>query len=115
MSTFGDRLKHLRTVKGLTQAEVALALRTKRETYANWELGRTEPDLETVQRIAEYFAVSADYLLGGTSDLAPLGRGITDQPAHRADGTDGDLPDEAKKELEAIKDWLRHKYARKQE
>jgi transcriptional regulator with XRE-family HTH domain len=70
---FPDRLKNLRTQKGVTQEDVAKALGVSRAAIAGYESGKKrEPDYETLSRIADYFRVSVDYLLGRTDDPTPL-------------------------------------------
>lgn len=61
---FAERLKELRKAKGLTQIKFASDFHVANGTIAMWETGRREPDFETTQRIADYFGVSVDYLLG---------------------------------------------------
>ena len=60
------RLKELREAKGKSQEELSLFLGIARPTYTNYELGKREPDNEMLQKIANYFNVSTDYLLGRT-------------------------------------------------
>lgn len=74
MGTFGTRLKSLRESKKLTQVELASMIHVIRATLANWEIDRATPDADTLQRLADVFGVSTDYLLGRTSDPRPMGR-----------------------------------------
>jgi transcriptional regulator with XRE-family HTH domain len=54
-------LRQLRESRGYSQNEVAAALGVKSiATVANWEHGRTEPELSTKRRLAEFFGVSFD-------------------------------------------------------
>ena len=59
-----DRLKKLRALKKLSQKDFAQALKVSQQTVASWESGRTEPSHNALNEIADYFNVSADYLLG---------------------------------------------------
>lgn len=59
-----EKLVELRIQKGLTQYDVANLLNMPRSTYAQYELGRREPDNETLVRIATLFNCTTDYLLG---------------------------------------------------
>lgn len=70
MSDFSDRLKNLRDSKGWTKTYVANHLGIKMQTYANYEYGLREPDLETVNKLAKLFNVSTDYLLNGKQTKA---------------------------------------------
>ena len=66
MGTLGDRLKKLRQEKDgkPRQEDVASAIGYSRATYANWEIGRGEPDHDALRALSKYFNCSTDYLLG---------------------------------------------------
>ena len=57
-------LKQLRKQKGLTQAQLADALHVHQTAVSQWECGRTYPDRETIIKLAAFYRVSADILLG---------------------------------------------------
>ena len=59
-----EKLKELRLEKGVTQKEVAKALKISKSAYANYEQGVREPSYQVLINICKYFNVSADYLLG---------------------------------------------------
>ena len=59
-----ERLKTLRKRDGITQTEFAKEFNVSAGTIGNWETGAREPDYQTLLRIADFFGVSADYLLG---------------------------------------------------
>lgn len=61
-----DKLKTLRNEKKLTQRELAKLLNLSPSTIAMYEIGQRFPDPETLQKIADFFDVSVDYLLGRT-------------------------------------------------
>lgn len=58
------RLKELREAKGLTQKEVAEIIGYSEISYARYEKGEREPDISTLCKLAEYFNVTVDYLIG---------------------------------------------------
>ncbi|HML32919.1 helix-turn-helix domain-containing protein [Sporomusa sphaeroides] len=64
MRTLGEKIKQLRSK--LTQEELAAILKVERSTLASWEVNRREPDIATLCRIADYFRVSIDWLVGRT-------------------------------------------------
>ncbi len=66
MKLFGERLKELRTGKGLTQKQLAAVMNVSGNAVHAWESDKQEPSLSALVRLAEYFDVSADYLLGRT-------------------------------------------------
>lgn len=59
-----DRLLTLRNNKNVNQKEVADYLQLTRQAYSRYERGEREPDFETLKKLAKYFNVSIDYLLG---------------------------------------------------
>lgn len=64
---FSERLKKLRTEKHLSQKELAEKLEMSQQAIAKWENNQTTPNPEMLVRIADFFDVSADYLLGRIS------------------------------------------------
>ena len=64
MSAFQIRLKALREEKKMSQREFAEIFGVAQSTVGNWEAGIREPELETIKRLADYFDVSTDFLLG---------------------------------------------------
>ena len=64
---FADRLKELRTERGLTQTKLAIAIGVNKSLIAKYELWTSRPRLNTICRLADYFDVSVDYLLGITN------------------------------------------------
>lgn len=66
---FGERLRLLRQEQGMSsQQALAEALGVSQSTVANWEGGRREPSFELMGRVADYFQVTVDYLLGRSDD-----------------------------------------------
>ena len=64
MDIFEKRLKELRTYKGITQKELAKIIATPDDSVFSWEKGRSQPSIEVIRKLCNYFEVSADYLLG---------------------------------------------------
>lgn len=62
----GDKIKLLREAKGLTQQQITQdpAFGIKQGTLSAYERNAREPNIETIRRIAEYFGVTSDYLIG---------------------------------------------------
>lgn len=59
-----ERLKQCRTERGLTQNEVAIFCDITEKAYQNYERNRREPKLSILIRIADFYDVSLDYLVG---------------------------------------------------
>lgn len=62
-------LKILRKEKGLTQTQLANAVGLGRQAYAYYEKGEREPSPETLCKLADFFGVTVDELLGRTPQL----------------------------------------------
>ncbi len=63
---FKDRIKYLRKELGLTQEEFAEKIGFTRTAVSAWEIGRNEPSNNDTIKLADFFDVSLDYLLGRT-------------------------------------------------
>lgn len=64
MSNFKDRLRELRKFKGLKQVEMAEFLEINIRTYQEYEYGKIKPSIDTLIKLADYFDVNLDYLVG---------------------------------------------------
>ena len=62
------RLKELRQQHGISQLKLAMDLSVNQNTISRYETGEREADYKTLIRIADYFDVSVDYLLGRTEN-----------------------------------------------
>ena len=58
------RLKELRKKKGISQLRLATDLNTTQNTISRYETGEREPGIDELIKIADYFNVSVDYLIG---------------------------------------------------
>lgn len=63
--TLGERLQALRKSRGLSQEQLAEQAGVSRQAVSKWELGESQPDLDKVLALSEFFGVSTDYLLKG--------------------------------------------------
>lgn len=66
MINFGERLRLLRTRKGLSQLDFAKQIKISKSAVNMYERGEREPSFEVLETIADYFNVDLDYLLGKT-------------------------------------------------
>lgn len=64
MKIFGERLRELRTEANLSAKELAKELYTSDASIIRWENNQINPSIEQLKKIAIYFKVSADYLIG---------------------------------------------------
>ena len=63
-SIFQQRLKELRTEKGISQKDLGKAIGATYSAVSYWEKGINEPKITYIIALAEFFEVSTDYLLG---------------------------------------------------
>lgn len=63
------KLFELRSEKGLSQRELARIMNVSQGTYNNWENENTQPSIEQLIVLADFFEVSVDYLVGRTDDM----------------------------------------------
>lgn len=68
---FQERLKQLRKDKKVTQVQLATHLGYFHSAVVKWEKGECEPSFDILVKIADYFGVTLDYLLG-RNEIAPL-------------------------------------------
>ena len=79
------RLKELREEKSLSQKQVADAIKTSQSNIARWENGTNEPLSGFIIQIADFFGVTADYLLERSDDLGNIGAMPSAVPALAVD------------------------------
>lgn len=68
-------LRVLRDRKGVKQQDVAEYLGVDRSTYAKYESGASEPNIDMLNKLTEYYHVSLDYLITGKEKETPLVNG----------------------------------------
>lgn len=66
MKIFAERLLELRKSKGISQAVLAKQIEVSVSVICYWETDRSEPTAPNLEKIANFFDVSVDYLLGRT-------------------------------------------------
>ena len=62
----GKNIRRSREAKGFTQEELARRLNVTRQAVSNWETEKTQPDIDTLQKLAQHLEVSAEELIYGT-------------------------------------------------
>ena len=76
---FPDRLRQLREANGMTQAGLGSKVNMTQQTINNYEKGHREPSQEILQRFADIFNTTTDYLLGRTDNPSrPINKGVPD-------------------------------------
>lgn len=62
------KLREIRKERGISQLKLALDLNTSQNTISRYETGEREPGINELIKLADYFNVSIDYLVGRTSN-----------------------------------------------
>jgi len=68
---YQNRLRDLREDNDLSQKAVAELLQIHQTTYSDYELGRLNIPVAALHKLADYYGVSIDYLLGRTKTKVP--------------------------------------------
>ncbi len=78
-----ERIKLLRTKKSISQTTLAKTLGVSKQSISNWENDNIMPSIDMLIRIADYFDVSTDFLLGRSEKHYLITEGLTEiQIAH---------------------------------
>lgn len=67
-----NRIRQLREERQMPQKQLSVDLGVSQPTVSDWESGRKVPSAKSTVRLAEYFGVSVDYLLGLDTEKGPL-------------------------------------------
>ena len=110
----GDKLKELREDKNMSQKALADKLGVTQQAVGKWERGKSEPDIATINKLADIFEVNTDYLLGRIDDPSPTKPRELPQTVapYLADGLK-ELTPEARKEVMDFIEYVKVKYAKK--
>lgn len=107
---FAQRLKELRKrTPSLTQLDMAKKLGIAKTTYASYEQGKRTPDIETQNKIADFFDVSLDYLHGREQKKTFSANQMT-VAAH----IDDEVTEEQMEDILNYIDFIKQKHAKKE-
>ncbi len=62
--TLNENIKQLRLARNLSQVDLAKALGVTKQSVSNWENNNIQPSIDMLIRLAQFFSVSTDYMLG---------------------------------------------------
>lgn len=96
-----EKIQHLCIERGNTLVGLERELGIGRGIIRRWD--KSSPSSENLKKVADYFNVTTDYLLGRDTVATTIA-------AHRTDGYCDDLPPEAQEELKNYIDYLKVKY-----
>ena len=102
-----ERLKELRTNKKLNQQKLAMDLNTTQSTISNYEMGAYQPDIAMLIKLAQYFGVSVDYLIGNSDIKMPIKGEILPQDEIEMLIKYRSLTEEQKEKLLSFAEWVR--------
>lgn len=104
-----NRMKLLREQHNLSQTDLARILNISRQSYNFYENEKRDPDTEMLIRIADFFNVSLDYLLGRTNDPSPLTQEKTPSYQEEVIQDLEDITPEMASEVRQFISYLKHK------
>ena len=112
---FFDRFQALCAEKGVSVYRACMDIGLNRSAVAKWKAGG-KPNGTTAGKLADYFGVSTDYLLGQTSQRPPVHAGPTDEEIKFAlFGGSGDITDAMYDEVKKFAAFLKQREAEKKE
>jgi len=107
---FIERLNNLLEERGISANKMSKDLGLGSSAYTHWKNRGNLPSGDVIQKLADYFDVSTDYLLGRTDEPNFISK-------HAASTVGNieydDLPEEAMEEMENYREYLREKYKKK--
>ena len=77
--TLNENIKMLRQQNGLSQVEFAKIMNVTKQCVSNWENDNVVPSVDMLSKLADYFRVSTDYILGREDDKTINANGLTDE------------------------------------
>lgn len=109
-SHLGQKIKELRISKELTQKELASKLCKSESTVRMWELGNSEPDINTLKLLSNIFNVSVSYLIGETDEQKSPSN---EELKVALFGGDSEVTDEMWDEVMRYAKYIKEKYSKK--
>lgn len=111
MTPSSFRIREIREAKKLSGIEVAQNLNISPQYYYDIEKGKRNLSADIASKLASYFDVSIDYLLGRTDNPNPYP--VTTLAAHKTDGYDDDLTEEEQNAVRAFIETYRKTIGKK--
>jgi transcriptional regulator with XRE-family HTH domain len=102
LSELSKKLRLLRNEKGITQEELGKLFDLAKQSISGYETGDNDPPIDTLVKLADFYNVSLDWLLGKTIVRTP----IETIAAHRSDDYHKELPEDQQQD---INDYIKMK------
>jgi len=78
-----DNIRTLRQARGLLQTDLAKILGVSKQSVSNWENDNIQPSIDMLVKIASFFGVSCDYIIGRDTSETIDAAGLTkEEKAH---------------------------------
>lgn len=77
MNRVGENIKAKREAANITQEQLAESLNVTRQTVSSWETGRTEPDIDTLHKIAQRLDTTVEELIYGERKTPAITQNVT--------------------------------------
>ncbi|MGI5896281.1 MAG: helix-turn-helix domain-containing protein [Oscillospiraceae bacterium] len=107
------RLRELRKEHGDSQQDVARYLGVTQAALSGWETGKYKIDNHNLVKLAQYFSVSTDYLLGYSNErLAPDNGRLLSERDLRLALFGGEINDDAFQEVKQFVEYIKYKYGK---
>lgn len=110
--TLGEKLKKLREERGLYQRDIAELVGVGVSTISGYEKDLKRPKPKNLKKLADFYGVTADYLLGNENTISELEEDFADgvMALRRANK---ELSPEQKKRMSELMDWFLNNEANK--
>lgn len=116
MAVFQNRLRELRKSLGLSQEDLGQKFNLAKSTISQYELGKRSPDSVILTKLADFFNVTVDYLLGRTdvktfydNETSAAKKCLFETQSYYDLDKSG-LPKEAIKQIDDYIEFIKHKY-----
>ncbi len=106
----GERLRELRLRRKISQEEVARHIGITRSAYSHYEINNRQPVYETLIKLAAYFDVSLDYIIGGTQSRTKADLPVTPDTREILSLFQHMSQEQRKKSINLITDLIRQEH-----
>ena len=111
MFNFGEHLKEIRVSRNLTQKQLAMMVGSTERGIQRYESGERKPNFDTATKVADFFDVTVDYLLGNSDVRNPKTTIPTDDDIKFAlFGGEKGISDEAYEDVKRFAAFIKDKY-----
>lgn len=106
----GERLRELRLRRKISQEEVAKHIGITRSAYSHYEINNRQPVYDTLIKLAAFFDVSLDYIIGGAQHTAPSDHSVAPDTREMLSLFQHMNQEQRKKSLSLMSDLIRQEH-----